>query len=440
MYDIIVFAAILLWTVPLSKKYNYLSPTIHHIYSICVSTLLTFIAFGWTSVVNTYIMAIVMWGFIKYFSPIKELWKVIFVWIFSLGYLSIVQLYALWYYWLEWNTTGTCVLMVLVIKLTTVTWDIYDFNCESYSKNELKVDKIPSLLEWLGWVFMIPGFMTAPVMRYKEYENFVKRTKGSNIVTFKQRLDYILAATIVAAIYLYGMIIIPFEYVLSTDFMEHSFFYRICYVCTSIFCIKFRYYFAWILAELAYIESGASLYTSHKGKNISIYNVEFGTNVKQVLSNWNICTNEWLKNCIYTRVQSLGGGVFLSIAITNFISAMWHGFYPGYYVAFLFGGIVTYTHRGVRKNISKHFLDKDDSNTRSYKHILYTILSKFVVLLVWSTAGIPFVLYTIPRTFKALGTIYWAGVIVAFLGLIIVYITNVRNMYILERLERKKIE
>ena len=78
-----------------------------------------------------------------------------------------------------------------------------------------------------------------------------------------------------------------------------------------------------------------------------------------MIDNWNIQTNVWLRRLVYDRVYK---GRTLCVFV---LSAAWHGFYPGYYVAFLLFALLTYAGRGVQffqnstvssKNAILHFV------------------------------------------------------------------------------------
>ena len=73
-------------------------------------------------------------------------------------------------------------------------------------------------------------------------------------------------------------------------------------------------------------------------KNINVMKVEFGQNFREILANWNICSANWLKTHIYTRMIQSGWSATVSTYTTNLVSAFWHGFYPGYYLSFITGG------------------------------------------------------------------------------------------------------
>lgn len=420
-------AITLLLTIPLSRVYRYLSNDQKHLYSLLISSIVCVISFGLNTLLNALALSIATWCFMKITesSELKrEIWKVLFVWIGSLLYLSFIQLYTMYYHYLEWKSTGTIVIMVMVIKLTTLSWEVYD---NPYTD-------IPTLLEWLGWTFFLPGFITNPIIKLNEYRMYCLTSKdiNPNKPSDSERVDGVLGILFCVGVYFIGLFYFPLTYLLENSFNEMSFIAKIVYVNISIFCIRFRYYFAWIIADMAFKESGADVHTSHSGRNVNIIEIESATNFRDVVSNWNICTNEWLKECVYKRAQYFGYSTFSSIAMTNVVSALWHGFYPGYYMTFLFGGFVTYTHRSVRKNISIHFTDKGKPYYHVFIHIIYSLISKVTVNVVVSTIGIPFVLYTIPRSIVALNSIYWIGLVCTLLGFVvsmaIEYIDHLRNV------------
>lgn len=66
------------------------------------------------------------------------------------------------------------------------------------------------------------------------------------------------------------------------------------------------------------------------------------TSLKYLIDNWHIQTNNWLRRILFERLPE---GKTLGVFI---ISCVWHGFYPGYYLSFLFSAFVIYVGRGVR--------------------------------------------------------------------------------------------
>ncbi|XP_025836112.1 lysophospholipid acyltransferase 1-like [Agrilus planipennis] len=60
-------------------------------------------------------------------------------------------------------------------------------------------------------------------------------------------------------------------------------------------------------------------------------------------------TNKWLRMVVYERVQNY------PIVLTYALSALWHGFYPGYYLTFANGAIFTIAARTMRRTVRDYF-------------------------------------------------------------------------------------
>lgn len=108
---------------------------------------------------------------------------------------------------------------------------------------------------------------------------------------------------------------------------------------------------------------------------IDIPKVEFASCARDLISGWNLTTMNWLRRWAPTTVLSqwsllLYNSLYKlavindikyywffcrlvydrgdrSVLLTNMASAIWHGYYPGYYVSFVFAGVGTLAGRKV---------------------------------------------------------------------------------------------
>lgn len=95
-----------------------------------------------------------------------------------------------------------------------------------------------------------------------------------------------------------------------------------------------------------------------KVKSCNIYNLETSYKVKDFLANWNISAHHWLKYYVYLRQLSnhKREGFNLSATFLTFLmSAIWHGFYPGYYVFFMGAGLMDYHFKISEKALAPYF-------------------------------------------------------------------------------------
>lgn len=109
-----------------------------------------------------------------------------------------------------------------------------------------------------------------------------------------------------------------------------------------------KYYVAWWLGEGACAVAGLSFNGLDEKGNprwdrismVDIVKFKWGTSVsREVTPAWNIPSQVWLKRYVYTRFRALGLSVSAARFCTFFVSAVWHGLYPGYYIFFIFSAI-----------------------------------------------------------------------------------------------------
>ncbi|KAL5506347.1 hypothetical protein EMCRGX_G007967 [Ephydatia muelleri] len=81
--------------------------------------------------------------------------------------------------------------------------------------------------------------------------------------------------------------------------------------------------------------------------------VLFGTNSRAVIKGWNVTTSLWLRRVCYDRVPP--SFVISPNMAVWLLSAMWHGFYPSYYLTFVCCGFITEAARKMRHFLSHHF-------------------------------------------------------------------------------------
>jgi lysophospholipid acyltransferase 1/2 len=68
---------------------------------------------------------------------------------------------------------------------------------------------------------------------------------------------------------------------------------------------------------------------------------QFGLSLRDSIEQWNKGTTRWLRMVVYERTSHL------STVLTYALSALWHGFYPGYYLTFMSGALFTFASRSV---------------------------------------------------------------------------------------------
>lgn len=153
------------------------------------------------------------------------------------------------------------------------------------------------------------------------------------------------------------------ELVLGDQFLQYGFLRRVWILEMLGFTSRLKYYGVWSLTEGACILSGMGykgldLKTSvpqwNRLQNVNPWGIESAQNSRAYLENWNMNTNNWLRNYMYLRVTPKGKKPGFRASLATFVtSAFWHGFYPGYYLSFLLAAFI----QTVAKSWSFHALE-----------------------------------------------------------------------------------
>lgn len=208
-----------------------------------------------------------------------------------------------------------------------------------------------------------PSLFAGPSFDYNEYRQWIEATMfepppGADPATYpkthKQRKipRSGTPATIKAAIgFIWLFLFLQFstwynaQLVLGDQFMRYGFLRRIWILEMLGFVTRMKYYGVWSLTEGACILSGMGFngVSPKTGKvewnrlqNVNPWGIESAQNSRAYLENWNMNTNHWLRNYMYLRVTPRGKKPGFRASLATFVtSALWHGFYPGYYLSFI---------------------------------------------------------------------------------------------------------
>merc|ERR1712178_359962 len=115
---------------------------------------------------------------------------------------------------------------------------------------------------------------------------------------------------------------------------QYSFVQIVLYTMISIYPIRFKFYFFWLLADSINNAAGFGYNENTKSwdllSNIKPWELETCDNVKTWTRYWNIQTAKWLRlGCFERSSKSIRN------QLPYLLSVVWHGFFPGYYVLFI---------------------------------------------------------------------------------------------------------
>lgn len=292
-----------------------------------------------------------------------------FVWL--MGHMSLSHIYR----HIENNPSAvdiTGAQMVLVMKLNAFCWNVWDGKQKESELNESQKERMlshmPKVLDYAGFVAFFPAFMAGPAFDFVDYERWLNTSMfdlppGTDPLkappTRKKRriprsatpamykmatgLAWILSFLQMSKYFGPGVI-------LSDYYMHYSFPRRVFHLHMMSFVARMKYYGVWSLTEGSCILSGIGYrgVDPNTGKanwdrltNIKPAGVELAQNSHAYLGNWNINTNHWLRNYIYLRVTPKGKKPGFRASMATFVtSAFWHGFEPGYYMAFVLASFI----------------------------------------------------------------------------------------------------
>jgi lysophospholipid acyltransferase len=332
--------------------------------------------------------------------------------------------------------------MVMVMKLTAFCWNVADARLPdkdlSDFQKEHALKQLPSILDYAAYVLFFPSLFAGPAFDYIEYKRWIETTMfevppGTDPLkkplTRKKRkiprsgtpATWKAAAGLVwLFVYLKLSGWYPKELLTGDTYMSYGFAHRVWFLHMLGLTTRTKYYAVWSLTEGACILSGLGYngidpktgkVSWDRLKNINPMGVEFAQNTRAYLGNWNINTNNWLRNYMYLRVTPRGKKPGFRASLATFVtSAFWHGFYPGYYLSFILASFVQTAAKNIRRYIRPFFLDPKTSQPTSLKP-LYDVASYLVTQLVFSFVVAPFVLLTLPDSFLVWSRVYFYAAI-----------------------------
>jgi lysophospholipid acyltransferase len=257
--------------------------------------------------------------------------------------------------------------MVMIMKLTAFCWNVQDGRLPASELSEFQrehaIRELPSLLDYTGWVLFFPALMAGPAFDYCDYHKYISTTlftlppgvDPSKAPPTRKKRKIPRSGTpatikgIIGSVWIFAFLKFSAwynnDFLLGPTYMDYSFPRRIFILYMLGLTTRMKYYGVWSLAEGSCILSGIGYNgvdpVTGRAKwdrltNIKPLEIELAQNTRAFLGGWNINTNMWLRNYMYLRVTPKGKKPGFRATLATFVtSAFWHGFYPGYYLAFV---------------------------------------------------------------------------------------------------------
>jgi len=285
---------------------------------------------------------------------------------------------------------------------------------------------LPSPLLVISYIFYFNGLMCGPICSFEEFYNLVgndpskKNEKLTSRISHTKRLVYKgFKKLFVSLCWLSVFLVLsPFfsidKYFNDGYWIEWNWIFRILYLHVVLIVWRSLLYFAWLAAEGAIIWSGLVLGRHDKPSiefsNANIYNIELGLqDLRSMVHNWNISVQEWLYHDVYIRMMDISGSKWSRFGhvYVFFISAWWHGIYPGYFVT-----LVSYA---LAMNAEAKLLKLFKYDSAKESSIAIQTMRRILMRIVFVYITTTHLALTWDRTILLLGSFYYIGHIMILL-------------------------
>ncbi|GMH77461.1 hypothetical protein TrST_g9208 [Triparma strigata] len=367
----------------------------------------------------------------------------------AISYCIVGHLHRQYINYMGWDLDFTGPQMVVTIKLYSLAWNLYDGHVMRESKKgqelpratsrckDFCVDEVPSLLNYLGYVFCFSTVLAGPSF---EYSTYLAAASGSNLMKggklvppsrFKPVLVPLVQSLCALVVYVaicpnfpltntVSQKLRPYPLEGDTSLYTLGFWKGYAFLFISLGFNRSKYYFAWKNAQgscntwYAGFEGHEKEYQKDAAiqgweltNNVDLWRCETASNVQMGTKFWNKKTALWLNRYVYAR----SGG---SLAATYFMSAFWHGFYPGYYMFFMSLPLLTMCERFGRAKLSWRFSSPGDGRFTAWG--CTTIVTTHLLL---AYCSVPFVFLSLEWSWEAWRELkfFGHGVMLVFIGI-----------------------
>lgn len=349
--------------------------------------------------------------------------------VFAMGYIIGAHIYRMYTDYLGWTLDFTGPLMLLTIKFTAYAFDTYDMQRSEEDLKELektdkvlasyirsnKMDRKMNLLEYTSYIFWFNNILSGPVLTPSDHLKFLDMTQfpdgkiPSGSYTHALKI-FLYALGVAPFVILKGYF--DFSFCFTPAYQEYSLLFKSLFLWIASSLMRSTYYFAWLLSESSNIVSGIAFSgfdpTTNKAKwdkasNVRVMKIETAKTFKDVTENWNLSADKWLRYYIYVRIPYPFNKY--GMYITYLASAVWHGLYPGYYLAFGGSSFGTHMTRVIFKNVRPWFVDPKTRQASTLYNVLMAIFNSYII----SYCFLPFALLSWDKSISVFNSVYWNG-------------------------------
>jgi lysophospholipid acyltransferase len=409
------------------------------LYGLIFGVLVQFFMYGYAAI-HIFIGSMICFLIMKSTSEEgrKNVGWIITIYVFT--HMSIIHIYRMITDYGGWTMDVSGIFMMTVCKFSSFAFCYSDggkvkFSALSERGKKYAVESF-TILEYFSYIYFYTSCVMGPFHEYSDFINFIKKeNEYKNIPidsALAKGLNRLSLGIVIGFIYLSVKKYISVDYYFAhplNDYIPNI-------VVFYLFIMqKYKFYTGFLFAESIAIVSGLSYQkvrttsTStgdeyednfEKVKNINVAIAETTTCVQTMFQNWNISVHKYLKSYIHFRIiqteedRKNKSKVNFAKAVTFMVSALWHGFYPAYYIVFghfILGMFIENNVKYIKENISESvFVNKI---LTLYVSVCYLTYEAFLF-------GILDAL-EIPKMFKFMASVYFIPSIIILCSF---YLTN----------------
>ncbi len=196
--------------------------------------------------------------------------------------------------------------------------------------------------------------MIGPSFEFRDFIKFIHLEEEYKHIPWEKANKAALRQFVIAVLLvLIKALLSPFFNTLycgTEEFIQHNIFYKYFYMVFAMIVMRSTYYSGWKISQAGMNFSGLSYNKNKlddkensdyfdKIDNCNLEKIELDINPRIRIQYWNRTVHLWLKYYLFLRVINIDKKPFknnkaLASLLTFLVSAIWHGFYPVYYVFF----------------------------------------------------------------------------------------------------------
>uniref|UniRef100_A0A0N5A2S9 Membrane-bound O-acyltransferase domain-containing protein 2 n=1 Tax=Parastrongyloides trichosuri TaxID=131310 RepID=A0A0N5A2S9_PARTI len=290
-------------------------------------------------------------------------------------------------------------MMVLVQKCTTLGFSLHDGKSKKEEElNDIQkreaIKEVPPFSYYLSYMFSYQTVMVGPLCFYTDYKKYIdgdhlkidndpSKLPNPKKAAFEKLLSSVFFMTLIIIFGKYTP-----EIIATKEYLELPWYKWCGWWFFVILMQRIQYYYVWVFADGVANVSGFGFngYDENGNEkwnlvsNVYPLKLEMAQTFKETLDCWNVATMFWLRRVAYDRVPKN-----MRTLTTYMLSAVWHGFFLGYYLTFATGALFTLAGRYARRSLRWRFVNDKK------KKLIYDIVTFITTKIALAYATLPFV-------------------------------------------------